>query len=133
MPTRDDVDRIWNRALGPADGADRDGDAALRAVLEFHSMAMNGGVLHAIQRTPAGELARAREAYRLYGFAGVAGLIATPIDEDADPDDLDDLEEELDGAYADDIPGDETLRRAVEAHIHSAPDAYAPVRQAKLP
>ena len=131
MPTSEDADGIWNRALGPAGAAERTGDAALRAVLAFHNRAMNGGVLHAMQQTPPGELAAAREGYRSYGFTEIDKLLAMRIDEledeDADPDDLGDLEEELDDAYGDAIASDETLLRAVEAHIRSTPDSYAPV------
>ena len=131
MPASEDVDGIWNRALGPAGAGERAGDAALRAVLAFHNMAMNGGVLHALQQTLPGELVAAREGYRSYGFVEIDKLLAMRIDEledeDADPDDLDDLEEELDDAYGDAIASDETLLRAVEAHIHSVPDSYAPV------
>jgi hypothetical protein len=131
MPTSEDVEGIWNRALGPASAAERKGDAALRAVLAFHNRAMNGGVLHAMQQTPPGELEAAREGYRCYGFTEIDKLLALRIDEledeDADPDALDELEEELDDAYGDAIASDETLLRAVEAHIRSAPDAYAPL------
>jgi len=127
MPASDDVDRIWNRALGPAGAGERPGDAALRAVLAFHNKAMNGGVLHAMQQTPPGELAAAREGYRSYGLTEIDKLLAMPIDADAEPDDLDDLEEELDDAYGDAIASDETLLDAVEAHIRSAPGSYAPV------
>lgn len=129
MPTGDDVDGIWNRALGPAGAGERAGDGALRAVLAFHNIAMNGGVLHAMRQTPPGELAAAREGYRSYGFTDIDKLLAMRIDEDeeADPDNLDDLEEELDDAYGDAIASDETLLRAVEAHIRSALDSYAPV------
>lgn len=123
------ADLVWQRALSPAGAGEKSGDAALRAVLRFHSEAMSAGVLHALGSFSAEELASMQEGYRLFGFNEIARLIATPVNEDADPDDLDDAEEELDEAYAEAIPLDQAIIQAFEAHLHASPDMYAPVAE----
>jgi hypothetical protein len=124
MATSEFSDKIWNRALDPAGASLREGDKALGAMLRFHNEAMSAGVLHAIGYFSPEERAAAQHGYRLYGFDAVAELISTPIDDDADPDDLEDLDDELDDAYAAAIPLDDTIVQAFEAHLASHPQMY---------
>lgn len=127
MDARQLSEKIWNRALGPAGAAEREGDKALRALLRFHGEAMSAGVLHALSYSSPEQLAAAQYGYRFYGFDAVAELIGTPIDEDADPDQLDERESELDDAYGAAIPLDGTIAHAVEAHLKACPEMYAPL------
>jgi hypothetical protein len=121
------ADAIWNRALAP-DGPDElGGDTALRAVLRFHTEAMSAGVRHAVGSFSDEELVDVQDAYRLYGFDDIARLIGSPVDDDADPDDHDELEEALDEAYEAVIPLDQTIVQAFEAHLRDNPDMYAPI------
>jgi hypothetical protein len=59
------ADLIWNRAAlehgGTAPGI---GDRALADVLSFHGLAMNSGVLEAVERTPSESHARVEAAFR---------------------------------------------------------------------
>ena len=53
-----DADRIWNRAcFGKPDGSALRGDRALAALLLFHKLAMNGGLLHPFECLLPRELA----------------------------------------------------------------------------
>jgi hypothetical protein len=120
---------VWQRARSPAGAGGQVGDTALRAVLRFHSEAMSAGVRHALGSFSEEELASIQDGYRLYGFNEITRLIATPLDEDADPDDLDESEEQLDDAYAEAVPLDQTLVQAFEAHLRANPGMYAPVQE----
>jgi hypothetical protein len=67
---------VWNRAalerggLHPAAG-----DGALAALLLAHSLAMNGGVTHAVECLSGEELADAAAGFRYFGFNEVALLL----------------------------------------------------------
>jgi hypothetical protein len=72
------ADLIWNRAAlekgGTSPGA---GDRALADVLAFHGLAMSGGVLDAIERTSAADVARIGSAFRWFGQEAVDNLLAS--------------------------------------------------------
>jgi hypothetical protein len=127
-------DVVWNRATrlierGPGTPP---GDAALAALLLFHSLAMNGGVLHAHEGLSADQLARAVAGYRFFGLTETADLVEQVARRaaDLDPDDFDAaeaLELEGDERYNALVPRDETVVAAFEAHFRDHPEDYAPV------
>ena len=120
---------IWNRACGNGPATPGAGDTALMAVLTFHGLAMNGGVLYALQCLTAGELDAARAGYRYFGFANAAGVIGAgqaALDQGLD---ADSLEETLADAYAA-ILDDGVLMQAFEARLDTQPADFAPVTDA---
>jgi hypothetical protein len=117
---------IWNRACGNGAAAPGPGDTALAALLTFHGMVMNVGVLDAIQSLTAEELAAARAGYRYFDFANVAGVIGAGQQAIAQGLDLALLETTLDEAYGA-IVEDGALMGAFAAHFEREPAAYAPV------
>src|SRR4030095_8162662 len=68
-------DEIWNRACAEA-GSPKPltapGDRALADMIHAHSLAMKGGVLHAVESLTAEERAAAVEGYRFFGLHAVA-------------------------------------------------------------
>lgn len=74
----DAADLIWNRAAlekgGTSPGV---GDHALADLLAFHGLAMNGGVLDAIERTSPEGQARIGVAFRWFGLESVDHLLAS--------------------------------------------------------
>ena len=58
-------DEVWNRATMAAGGLDPgDGDIAIASVLALHSLAMNGGLLDAVERLTPEQLAAANAGFR---------------------------------------------------------------------
>jgi hypothetical protein len=95
-------------------------------------MAMNGGVVHAVEGLTADELARAIEGYRFFGLDEVADLVAHVARQasDVDPDDVDAaerLELESNERFYALVRDDEAVAEAFRAHFHEHPEAYAPV------
>ena len=69
---------VWNRACvqaGQAKTLTLPGDRALAAMGLIHSLAMNGGVLHAVESLPPDELAARVNGYRYFGFADAASIL----------------------------------------------------------
>ncbi|MCA0145844.1 hypothetical protein [Blastococcus sp. LR1] len=123
---------IWNRACDPYAPFTHSGDAALAAVLLCHGMAMNGGLLHAVEGLEPDQLAAATDGYSSLGLGGVAELITDVSGRAAalDPDDADaaeQLEIEANRRFGELVPDDETVSTAFEAHLRAHPEAYAPV------
>jgi hypothetical protein len=58
------ADMIWNRACGEDSLRALPGDRALADLLNAHGLAMNGGVLHAIECMSAEELSEAEAGCR---------------------------------------------------------------------
>src|SRR6266404_4346418 len=101
------ADMIWNRACGKDPVRSLPGDRALADLLKAHGLAMNGGVLHAVECLNASELSDAESGYRFYGLDAVATLLGrakTILDAN---DNLGFHERELDQQYAAIIPDDE--------------------------
>lgn len=119
-------EKIWNRACGNGPAAPGAGDTALMALLTFHGLAMQGGVLYAIQCLNAGEREAARAGYRYFGFANVAGVIGAGQAALSQGLDADSLEETLADAYAA-ILDDAVLMQAFEARLHQQAADFAPV------
>src|ERR1700686_4025963 len=95
------ADMIWNRACGEDPLRAFPGDRALADLLRAHGLAMNGGVLHAVECLTASELSNAEAGYRFYGLDPAAALLIrarTILDKD---DDLEFHEHQLDRQYAD--------------------------------
>jgi hypothetical protein len=68
-----EADLIWNRACTLL--MLRSGDRALAALLSFHGLAMNGGVLHALDCLNPKELEAAVSGYRFFGLNDVGDLL----------------------------------------------------------
>lgn len=123
MPALTVTDLIWNRACFGGH-RQRVGDVGLAALLEFHGLAMNGGVLHAIECLGSDRLTQVCEGFRYFGFDAVAADLeeaATALDEH------DSFEEEMDQRYALHVSGDQVLVNAFEADYACRPDNYAAV------
>ena len=130
VPGARDADEIWNRACDSFLPFTYPGDAALAAVLLCHGMAMNGGLLHAVQGLEPEQRARAAAGSCLFGLDAAAKA----VEEVARAADLlgddeaaaDRLEVEANRRYDEALPsGDDTIVGAFEAHLGRHPEAYA--------
>lgn len=122
------ADLTWNRACLEDGGAQREGDVALSAMIRFHSLAMNGGVLHAAECLTPAELAAALRGYRFYGFDGIVPIMEAAQNVPADDDEADELEGRLDAEYAATVSdGDTALVRQFQQHFAAHPEQYAPL------
>jgi len=100
-------------------------------MVNLHSLAMNRGLLDAVESCTDAELEQALDGYRYFGLAEAATVIADvavrarrgTFDENA----LDALENEADKLYAKAVPRDGVLVDAFEARYHADPNAFAPV------
>jgi hypothetical protein len=128
-----DADEIWNRACDPAQPFTHPGDAALAAVLLCHGMAMNGGLLHAVQALEPDERERAAAGFRLLGLDDAAAAVEAVARQAArltvgDAAAEERLEVEAGRRYDEALPEwDETIDRAFRAHLQRHPEAYAPL------
>lgn len=128
------ADRIWNRACSQAgrepDGALRDGDRALAAMVMADSLVPNGGVLDAAENLEPGELEAACAGFEWFGLTQPAEILrrAASAIADGDKDALDKLEEKLDKAYCKVVSNERgTLEAAFRKDLAERPHAYAPV------
>jgi hypothetical protein len=119
---------IWNRACGEDPIRSQPGDRALANLLHAHGLAMNGGVLHAVECLTAEELSDAQLGYRFYGLNGVASLLSRARAILEKGDDLPNHETELDVEYSELIPSDISLVQRFEKHLESSPSDFAPLR-----
>lgn len=117
-------EHIWKRACGNGPAASGPGDTALMAVLTFHGLVMNAGVLYAIDCLTAGELEAAKHGYRYFGFGNVAGVIGAGQAAKAQGLDAALLDQTLEDAYAA-IIDDAVLMQTFEAHHARQPADYA--------
>lgn len=128
-----DADVVWNRACDPSAPSTRAGDAALAAVLLCHGMAMNGGLLHAVEGLEPQQRAAAAAGFRLFGLDAAADAVEDVARLAADlPDDDLDAAERLEGEanrrYDAALPaGDETVEHAFREHLRARPEAHAPL------
>ncbi len=114
------------------DGAARVGDGALRDVLRLHGMAMNGGLLHAVEGLEPEELDGAVTGFRWLGLEDLADAVtayaADAADAEGMPDDaVDALEERGNDLYSDAVPEDEVLYAAFHRRFTAQPEAFAPL------
>jgi len=118
---------IWNRACGGLGPEAAAGDRALSALLRAHGLAMNGGVLHAVECLSPTEMEEAASGYRFFNLDAAAKLLiqARRIFELGH--DLAEHEALLDGDYHRLIPDDSSLYARFEQHRRSHPQDFAPV------
>ena len=117
-----EADQVWNRACGQGEcNCPRVGDSALAALITFHSVAMNGGVLHALESCSEAQITTAASGYRFFGFAEAADMVETSLAElrgiqsrGSDLTQLENLESALDERYATHVPDDHALVVAFE-------------------
>ena len=122
------ADLIWNRACGDNQVRSLAGDRALADLLRAHGLAMNGGVLHAVECLTASELSAAEAGYRFYGLDTVASLLSRARTIVKKGEDLEAYERKLDREYADLIPSDSSLVERFEKHLALNPAEYAGLR-----
>ena len=131
VPSRHDA--VWNRAaMGRVGSAPREGDRALADLLKFHSIAMNGGWLHAHQFLSVDAVDAAVQGYRYFGLHDAAAVVesfaaeAAGIDLENDDEAAERLEVEAQDRYDQAVPRDSTLGVAFAAVYRQTPDAFAP-------
>lgn len=142
-----ETDLIWNRACEGGGSNPRRGDRALAALIRAHGLAMNGGVLHAVECLSKPELLDAESGYRFFGFGSVADLIRRARQfSEADTrsgratgllsrirrlfraaDDLETQESQLDSEYAALIPDDSVLLERFQEHWRTHASDFAPL------
>ena len=129
-----DADRVWNRAALEAGGdSPADGDAALAALLAFHGIAMNGGVLHSVEFHSEAAIESALAGYRYFGLQEAAAVVEwtrtmhRESDLDADDDLAESVEIEADDRYSAAVPSDATIVDAFEAFRREHPAAFSPL------
>jgi len=123
-----EANMIWNRACGEDPLRALPGDRALVDLLCAHGLAMNGGVLHAVECMTAEELSGAEAGYRFFGFDGIASLLSRARQIFEAEDELESHEQQLDGEYARVIPSDSSLVDRFEKRLRSSPSDFAPLR-----
>jgi hypothetical protein len=123
-----EADMIWNRACGQDPVRSLPGDRALADLLRAHGLAMNGGVLHAVECLGPGELSDAEAGYRFYGLDAVASLLSRARSILEAGGELGSHEPLLDREYAAQIPSDSSLFERFEQRLKSSPSEHAPLR-----
>jgi hypothetical protein len=123
-----EADMIWNRACGDDPLRFLPGDRALADLLRAHGLAMNGGVLHAVECLSAEQLTDAEAGYRFYGLAEVAYLLSRARNLFEAGDDLEEHELQLDRQFAALIPSDSSLVECFEKRLQAKPADFAPLR-----
>lgn len=128
------ADDVWNRACAEA-GRPKElvapGDRALADMVLAHSLAMNGGVLHAVECLDPAELIGAVAGYRYFGLVDAAQVIEdTAIawnDGEHDADAAERLELDAEARYALVVEDDQVLVDAFKARYAREPTAFAPI------
>jgi hypothetical protein len=96
-----------------------------------HSLAMNGGVLHAVESLNSDDLAGAIAGYRFFALDAAATLLDEVAEEArvaaGDDDALDTLGASADERYAAIIPDDDVLITAFEARYRDDAGEFAPL------
>lgn len=126
-------DEVWDRAAMAGGGPNpRLGDALMSSVLGFHSLAMSGGLLSAVEERTAEQLEAVEAGYRWLQLDAAADAVAAvrrEVETGALDDDerADALELRADADYDQAVPADQTLFDAFQARWHEDPDAFAAV------
>lgn len=122
------ADRVWNRAALESGGpAPSSGDRALTSLLRYHSLAMNGGVHHAIECLEPGDLVAAADGYEYFGLADVAEFLRGAADDPVLSTWTDDTEDLADRRYAAMVPDDQHLVAQFQKVYRKRLDQFAPV------
>ena len=79
-----EAQQVWNRACLDAATSNLLGDVALAALIRFHGIVMNGGVLHAMEVLSPAEIAAAEAGFRFFDFAELPDLIQESLNVAAD-------------------------------------------------
>lgn len=132
MLAMDDADDIWNRATQGGGDRPGKGDAALSAVLAFHGLAMNGGVLHAYEVLSPEELDRARDGFAWLQLSDAAQFLEDTAQSIAatnwdDEDAVDALEARADDSYEVALPDDQALADAFRRQLVARREAFSPI------
>ena len=97
------------------------GDSALAALITFHSLAMNGGVLHALETCSEMQITAAADGYRFFRLAEVASVVEAALaglrgiqSRGNVLAELEHLEGALDDRHAMQVPDDQALVGAFE-------------------
>lgn len=123
-----EADLIWNRAcLGNMASLSSPGDQALRGMLSFHNLAMNGGVLHALEVLGPAELEVAKSGYRFFGLEVVADFLGEANSISMTAEDLSLWEVKLDKDYDALVPDDSTLVACFETKLRCNRSEFAPI------
>jgi hypothetical protein len=123
-----EADLIWNRACGEDPPRALPGDRALANLLYAHGLAMNGGVLHAVECMTAEEQSDAEAGYRYYGLDDVASLLSRARGIFKAVLDLGSYEQQLDGEYALFVPSDSSLVECFVKRLKSSPSEFESLR-----
>jgi hypothetical protein len=122
------ADLIWNRAtMDEGRASPFPGDRALSSLLSAHGLAMNGGVLHAVELLSNAQLRAAMEGYSYFGFTESAQLLFRAREIFNRDCDLERHELELDREYEQHIPDDTAIVRRFEQRLASHPGEFAPL------
>ncbi len=129
------ADDIWNRACaeaGQPKTLTASGDRALADMVLTHSLAMNGGLLHAVQSCTPDEVAAAVRGYRFFGLESAAAVLEDVArswaDGSLDLADEEQLENEANERYYAAVPDDEVLMAAFVARVQAEPTAFDTIR-----
>jgi hypothetical protein len=128
MAEMTDANMIWNRACGEDPLRAFPGDRALADLLYAHGLAMNGGVLHAVELMSAEELSHAGAGYQYFGFGEASSLLSRAQAIFEAGDDLESHEQGLNGEYAQIVPSDSSLVERFEKRLKASPSDFAPLR-----
>ena len=122
------TDMIWNRACGEDSLRAMPGDRALADLLYAHGLAMNGGILHAVECLTVEELSAALAGYRYYGLDDIASLFSRASEIVTSGRDVANYEALLNKEYLQIIPSDGFLSERFENRLKSSPSDFAPLR-----
>lgn len=128
-----EADMIWNRACGVDPLRTLPGDRALADLLRAHNLAMNGGVLHAVEVLTREEVCDAQSGYRFFGLDEIASLLSRARTIYDANEDLGLHEAQLNREYAEIVPDDTFLQERFKEHLRANPSDYAPLRAKDVP
>ena len=124
------TDQIWNRAAqGGGDSPGR-GDRSLASLILLHSLAMNGGIHHAIECLEPDEFANAIEGFAYFGFDKFTAWLRAASSDPMLKEWTDETEIAALYRYAELIPDDDCLVTRFEAVYQERPSEFAPVENA---
>lgn len=120
-------DRIRNRACEGSVPEGRRGDRMLAAMILMHGLAMNGGVVHAIEACTPEERVAAIEAYAVFGLGHVADVFVRAVACVAEGTPSESIWERLDECYGELVVDDSTVFAAFLRHWSAYANQYAPL------
>lgn len=132
MTPPSDADTVWNRAaMGGGGASPAPGDIALAALLRFHSLAMSGGVLDALERLTEAQVGEAAQGFRWFGLEAAATFLESAFEQWRSGEHSHEIEEtmeaQFDADYSVAIPSDGTIASAFGERFSDNPLNFAPV------